>query len=78
MTHNEKQDYQPNLDDLITLKEAAQISGFTTRHLRKLAINGDIWAKKLGHNWFTTAQSVEEYLARERKPGPKPKKSKKT
>ena len=77
MTHNEKQDYQPNLDDLITLKEAAQISGFTTRHLRKLAINGDIWATKLGHNWLTTSQSVEEYLARERKPGPKPKKSKK-
>jgi len=74
---NKKAPYQPGIDDLITLQEAAQISGFTTRHLRKLAINGDIWAKKLGRNWLTTVQAVEEYLARERKPGPKPRKSEK-
>ena len=75
MENNENQNYRPDLEDLITLEEAAKISGFTTRHLRKLASSGDIWAKKLGHNWFTTAKSVEGYLVRERKPGPKPKKS---
>ena len=66
-------DDQPNLGELITLSEAAELSGFTTRHLRHLAVNGEIWAKKLGRNWFTTAQAVREYLALERKPGPKPK-----
>ena len=66
-------DSQPNLDELISLTEAAAISGFTTRHLRHLAINGEFWAKKLGRNWFTTSQAVQKYLARDIKPGPKPK-----
>ena len=65
---------QPELDDLITLEEAAELSGFTTRHLRHLANRGEHWARKLGRNWFTTAQAVKEYLARDRRPGPKPKK----
>jgi len=67
----EKKSNQPNLDELISLSEAAELSGFTTRHLRLLATNGEIWAKKLGRNWLTTAQAVQEYLARDRKPGPK-------
>jgi excisionase family DNA binding protein len=62
---------QPSWDELISLSEAAELSGFTTRHLRHLAINGEIWAKKLGRNWFTTTQAVQEYLARDRRPGPK-------
>ena len=69
----ENDSVQPNLDELISLSEAAELSGFTTRHLRLLATNGEIWAKKLGRNWFTTAQAVQEYLARDRKPGPKSK-----
>ena len=69
----EKDSIQPNLDELISLSEAAEQSGFTTRHLRLLATNGEIWSKKLGRNWFTTAQAVQEYLSRDRKPGPKRK-----
>lgn len=65
---------QPRLDELISLSEAAEQSGYTTRHLRHLAISGEIWAKKLGRNWLTTALAVQEYLIRDRKPGPKPKK----
>jgi hypothetical protein len=64
---------QPGLDELITLSDAAKLSGFTTRHLRYLAENGELWARKLGRNWFTTKLAVEEYLARERHPGPKSK-----
>jgi excisionase family DNA binding protein len=64
-------DQQPNLKDLITLGEAARLSGFTDRHLRKLASENQLWAVKLGRNWFTTAQAVNEYLAKNRKPGPK-------
>jgi excisionase family DNA binding protein len=67
-------DEQPNLKDLITLGEAARLSGFTDRHIRKLANENQLWAIKLGRNWFTTAQAVKEYLAKNRKPGPKPQK----
>jgi excisionase family DNA binding protein len=67
-------DQQPNLKELITLGEAARLSGFTDRHIRKLANENQLWAIKLGRNWFTTAQAVKEYLAKNRKPGPKPQK----
>ena len=66
-------DQKPNLKDLISLGEAARLSGFTDRHLRHLADQKELWAVKLGRNWFTTAQAVEEYLAKNKKPGPKPK-----
>ncbi len=66
---------QPNLQELITFSEAASLSGFTDRHLRKLASQNEIWAVKLGRNWFTTAQAVRDYLAKNRKPGPKVKKT---
>lgn len=64
---------QPKLDDLISFSEAAELSGFTTRHLRHLAAEGELWARKLGRNWFTTAHAVQEYLSRNIKPGPKKK-----
>lgn len=66
---------QPEIDDLITFAEAAELSGFTTRHLRYLADQGKIWAKKLGRNWFTTQHAINDYLVTERKTGPKPKKT---
>jgi excisionase family DNA binding protein len=68
-TGNQRKD--PGLDDLITLNQAAKLSGFSTRHLRHLASTGEIWAKKLGRNWVTTKQAIQEYLAQDRKPGPK-------
>ena len=33
----------------------------------------NLWGTKIGRNWVTTEQAVQEYLARDRKPGPKPK-----
>jgi excisionase family DNA binding protein len=73
MTNNPKSDDLPGLEDLISFSEAAELSGFTTRHLRYLASSGELWAKKLGRNWLTTAQAVQEYLSRDRRPGPKAK-----
>ena len=66
-----KGEYRPRWDELITLQEAAKFSGLSTGHLRLLAGKGEIWARRLGHNWFTTDQAVREYLARDRRPGPK-------
>jgi excisionase family DNA binding protein len=62
-----------NLDDLISLKKAAELSGLSHSHLRLLVRKGEIWGKKMGRDWFTNAQAVQEYLARDRRPGPKPK-----
>lgn len=65
---------QPSLDELISLREAAELSGLSTSYLRLLVSRGDMWGVKLGRNWVTTTQAVEEFLARERRRGPKPKK----
>ncbi len=69
----ESSEYQPRWDELITLPEATKHSGLSESHLRLLASSGEIWARKLGTNWFTTEKAVREYLARDRRPGPKPK-----
>lgn len=71
MTNNQTGKDQPNLDDFISLKEAAKISGLSHDHLRRLAGKGDLWAKKIGRDWVTTEVAVQEYLARDRRPGPK-------
>jgi len=64
---------QPTLDQLISLRKAAELSGLSPNHLRLLVSQRVIWGKKLGQHWFTTAQAVREYVARDRRPGPKPK-----
>lgn len=64
---------QPKLGELISAKEAAELSGFTQRHIRLLISRGELWGQKLGRDWFTTTQAVRAYLARNRRPGPKPK-----
>jgi hypothetical protein len=68
-------DYNPRVDELIPLREAAEQSGLSTRHLRLLISRGTLWGKKFGRDWFTTAQAVREYMARDRRPGPKLSKS---
>jgi excisionase family DNA binding protein len=63
----------PDLPELISLSEAAELSGLSAGHLRLLASRGEIWAKKLGRNWVTTARAVEEYLKKDHRPGPRTK-----
>ncbi|MGD8457510.1 MAG: hypothetical protein PVF83_14100 [Anaerolineales bacterium] len=65
---------QPRLEDLIPLKKAAKISGLSHDHLRRLIREEKLWGIKIGWSWATTEQAVREYLARDRKPGPKKKK----
>ena len=64
---------QPRLNDLISLHEAAKLSGLSHDHLRRLAGNGELWAQKIGRNWVTTEAAVQAYLARRKRPGPKRK-----
>ena len=70
--HRDPGQEKPSLNDLITLHQAAKLSGFSTRHMRHLAVTGEIWAKKIGWNWFTTPRAVQDYLSLDKKPGPKP------
>jgi hypothetical protein len=70
----EKSDNQPRLDELISLREAADLSGLSQGHLGLLIRKGELWGKKIGRNWVNTEQAVREYLARENRPGPKPNK----
>lgn len=68
----ENDDSQPRLDDLIPLSKAAELSGLSQPHLALLARQGELWAKKIGRNWVTTQAALNDYLARDRRPGPKP------
>ena len=66
---------QPKIDELISVSAAAELSGLSQSYIRRLVGQGEIWGMKLGRNWVTTEQAVNEFLAQDRKPGPKPKKS---
>lgn len=63
------------LDDWITPREAAELTGVTPHHVRHLARTGTIEARKFGHAWMVRRASVEAYAAREHHPGPKPQES---
>jgi len=72
---NEDDADQPKLDELIPLSKAAEISGLSPNHLRLLVGRGELWGEKIGRNWVTTEEAVREYVARDRRPGPKPTKA---
>jgi len=60
---------------LISLAEAARLSGLSRSHLRKLVSEGTIPGEKIGRDWLTTAEAVQEYLKLGVKPGPKGKRN---
>ena len=64
---------QPSLDELISLNEAAELSGLSQSHLSLLIRKGELWGIKIGRNWVTTEKAAREYTARDRRPGPKSK-----
>jgi hypothetical protein len=49
-------------EELISLSEAASISGLSIKHLGLLARRGDLRARKIGRNWVTSREAVTEYL----------------
>ena len=53
----------PSLDELISLRQAAKLSGLSAGHLRLLVRRGELWGVKLARNWVTTTEAVKEYLA---------------
>jgi hypothetical protein len=71
---NQNDVYQAKLHELISLRDAAEQSGFAQGYLSYLIRHGKIWGKKIGRNWVTTSRAVDEYLSRGIKPGPKSQK----
>ena len=49
-------------EELISLSEAAAMSGLSLKHLGLLARQGKLQARKIGRNWVTTREAVSEYL----------------
>ena len=60
----------------LTVKEAAELLGYTPQHVRRLIIAGDLTGQKRGRDWFVTRSSLlgfQERVGPEgKKRGPKP------
>jgi excisionase family DNA binding protein len=52
-------------DDLLSLREAAVLTGLSASHLLLLACEGKIEATRVGSYWVTTEAAVRAYLADE-------------
>jgi excisionase family DNA binding protein len=59
--------------DWISVKQAADYTGYTTAHIRLLLRTNQIKGRKFGRDWFTTYEALDEYLATNPRPGPEPK-----
>ena len=61
------------MPEWISVKEAAEYTGYTTRHIRFLLARGLVEGQRFGRDWFTTKESLDAYLAMNPRPGPKKK-----
>ena len=66
-----------DLADYISSEEASKLSGFHMGYVAVLAASGKVEAQKFAGVWLISKSSLEEYLATERKTGPKSKPRKK-
>jgi len=65
--------YHPSIEELVSLREASNISGISPNHLRLLVGKGQIWGMKIDTFWVTTKEAVKKYQSLGIKPGPKSK-----
>ena len=56
--------------EYITLVQAAEISGYSTGHLRYLLRTGKLAGAKFGRDWLTTVEAIEQYKSTNPRPGP--------
>ena len=50
------------LDEVLTLAEAARLSGISAHTLAQQADKGKLRARKMGHTWITTKTWLDAYL----------------
>ncbi len=64
-------------EDWITTNEACKISGYTSRHIRRLLESELVEGKRWGRDWQVSKTSLLDYMKRTEnkgeKRGPKPK-----
>ena len=53
---------KPKKDDMITLTQAAEMSGFAVTYLQKLAQRGRLKCRKFGNLWVTTPADLDEFI----------------
>ena len=51
------------LGDYLSIKQAADLSGYSERHIRYLIYNDKLERVKVGNMWFISEPSLLEYLA---------------
>lgn len=59
-------------EEWLTTKEVAAILKITPQHAAYLLRKRVIGGRKVGRDWFTTREAVEEYRRNRPRPGPKP------
>jgi len=60
---------QDDKDRLISLAEAAELSGFNHAYLAELARKGRLKAQKISKFWVTTPANLDEYIRSRKKMG---------
>lgn len=58
---------------LISVADAATLAGLSAAHLRRLVASGTLKGRRIGPVWAIDEASLRRYLAKERRPGRKPK-----
>lgn len=56
----------PNLKKVISLHQASKISGYHQDYLSALIRKGDMKGEKIGGNWFTTEEEINNYIFRQK------------
>ena len=56
----------------ISVREAAEYTGYCEAHIRYLLRKGKVEGRKFGRDWFTTRNALHEYMATDPRPGPNP------
>ena len=59
---------------LLSVADASARHGLAVSRLRQLVAEGIIKGQKYGKTWVLDERSLKTYLAKDRRPGPKPKK----
>ena len=58
---------------LLSVPEAAAQSGLSRSYIRRLVSKGALKGQRVGNSWGVNESSLRAFLAKDRKPGPKPR-----
>ena len=73
MQTNQDDTYDPRVSELLTVKQASDMTKMSREHLALLMRTGKLWGVKLGRDWYTIQEALDAYLAQNNRPGPKRK-----